>query len=415
MEIKKLKIKNFEVYHIPSTKFKTFTIGVCFFSPLEEEGLCAKSLLSNYLTKYNEFHPTEKDLSLYLKKLYGMNLFCNYGRTGLVTNMNFVVRSINDKFLKGEKSLLHQAVNVLNETINHPFFDEKLIEFEKKLLIEDIKHLYDNKMQYATRKFIDAMMPNEKCRFSSIGTIEGIEKLGKASLEAAYQKMLGDKKRIYVIGDFDEQTIIDAFYQLEIGESSSESLDFLDLETKEIKEVNEVIEEQQNRQSIVLMGYRSEIRLNDNLYNAMTVFSGMLGGYFHSTLFQEIREKRSLAYSVNCDYNPRKGNLAIFAGISKEKYDEFKKVTCQIVSDYQNGVIDEEVLALTKKSIISSIYKSADQQTYGMQYILNDLSDIQTKTIEEKVKNIQQVTKEDIVLAAKCLKLDTIFLLKGIL
>lgn len=415
MEISKYQMNNFEVYHIPSTKYKTFTIGIYFLSPFEETELSHKSILSNYLTKYNEFHQTEKELSSYLKKLYGMDLYCGYGRTGLVTSMNFMVNSINDKFLKEDINLLEKAVELLNDTLNHPYFDEKLLELEKKLLIEDINRLNDNKYQYATKRFIEEMMPNEKCHFSSIGTVKQVEEITLESLKKAFEKMKLNQKLIYIIGDFEEDTIKKAFGKLEIGKTNFEKLDFIDYETKNFNDVNEVIEEQDNRQSIVLMGYRSEIRVVDQLYDAMSILSGMLGGYFHSTLFQEIREKRSLAYSVNCDYNPKKGNFAIYAGISAEKYQEFKEVVNKIINDYQNGLLDDEVLDLTKKAIINSIYKSADQQSYGLQYLLNDLAGIKTRSIEEKVESINNISKESIIDAAKCLKLDTIFLLKGLL
>lgn len=415
MEISKYQMNNFEVYHIPSTKYKTFTVGIYFLSPFEETELSHKSILSNYLTKYNAFHQTEKELSSYLKKLYGMDLYCGYGRTGLVTSMNFMVNSINDKFLKEDINLLEKAVELLNDTLNHPYFDEKLLELEKKLLIEDINRLNDNKYQYATKRFIEEMMPNEKCHFSSIGTVKHVEEITLESLKKAFEKVKLNQKLIYIIGDFEEDTIKKAFEKLEIGETNFEKLDFIDYETKIINEVNEVIEEQDNRQSIVLMGYRSEIRVVDHLYDAMSVLSGMLGGYFHSTLFQEIREKRSLAYSVNCDYNPKKGNFAIYAGISAEKYQEFKEVVNKIISDYQNGLLDDEVLDLTKKAIINSIYKSADQQSYGLQYLLNSLAGIKTRSIEEKVESINNISKESIIDAAKCLQLDTIFLLKGLL
>lgn len=413
MEINKLKIKNFEVYHIKDTKFKTFTVGIYFLSPLNEKELSYKSILSNYLTKCNDKYKTEKELTTYLKKMYGMDLFCSYGRTGLVTSMNFIVRSINDKYLNDNINLLEKSVTLLNDTINNPWFNDKQIELEKKLLIEDINRLYDNKSQYATKRFIEIMMANEKARFSSVGTIEDVKSINMESLKKSYQNMLSDKKLIYVIGDFEEENIISAFENFEVLPMNDVNLDFIDYETKEIEKVTEVIEEQNNRQSIVLMGYRSEIRVNDKLYEPMVFLTGMLGGFFHSTLFQEIREKRSLAYSVNCDYNSRKGNFAIFAGISAQDYEEFKNVVNNIITNYQNGLIDDDDIELTKKGLINNIYKSADQQTYGIQFILNELAGIKTKTIEEKVEIINSITKEEIVDAAKCLQLDTIYLLKG--
>lgn len=413
MEINKLKIKNFEVYHIKDTKFKTFTVGIYFLSPLNEKELSYKSILSNYLTKCNDKYKTEKELTTYLKKMYGMDLFCSYGRTGLVTSMNFIVRSINDKYLNDNINLLEKSVTLLNDTINNPWFNDKQIELEKKLLIEDINRLYDNKSQYATKRFIEIMMANEKARFSSVGTIEDVKSINMESLKKSYQNMLSDKKLIYVIGNFEEENIISAFEKFEVLPTNNVNLEFIDYETKEIEKVTEVIEEQNNRQSIVLMGYRSEIRVNDKLYEPMVFLTGMLGGFFHSTLFQEIREKRSLAYSVNCDYNSRKGNFAIFAGISAQDYEEFKNVVNNIITNYQNGLIDDDDIELTKKGLINNIYKSADQQTYGIQFILNELAGIKTKTIEEKVEIINSITKEEIVAAAKCLQLDTIYLLKG--
>ena len=190
MEINKLHINNFDLYHIPNNKFKSFTIGVYFFNPLEEKKLSRKSLLSNYLTKYNEKYPTEKALTTYLRSLYGMDLYCSYGRNGLVTTMNFIIRSINDKYLSTDEELLKKAVDVLDLTINKPYFDDKLIDFEKKLLIEDINRLYDNKSQYATRRFLDIMLKDEKCRFSSIGTVDDAKAITKESLTETYNNML---------------------------------------------------------------------------------------------------------------------------------------------------------------------------------------------------------------------------------
>ena len=87
----------------------------------------------------------------------------------------------------------------------------------------------------------------------------------------------------------------------------------LDKETKDIKDIKEIIETQDISQSILCMGYRSNVLLDTEGYTAMSLFNGMLGQYFHSTLFQVIREEKSLAYYVGSDYNGRKGNLAITA------------------------------------------------------------------------------------------------------
>ncbi|MFR7880161.1 MAG: M16 family metallopeptidase [Christensenellales bacterium] len=186
------------------------------------------------------------------------------------------------------------------------------------------------------------------------------------------------------------------------------------IETKQIEKVNEIIEKQANKQSIVLMGYRSEIRENDELYNGM-FYLIICWGIFHSTLFQEVREKHSLAYSISSDYNSRKGTFVIHAGISADQFSKFKDIVNKIIEDYQNGIIDDDTMKLTKKMLINAQYKLADQPSYGASAIIKEVSDLKEKSPEEKAASIEKITKDEIMRAAKSLKLDTIFMLEGTL
>ncbi|MFR5891007.1 MAG: M16 family metallopeptidase [Bacilli bacterium] len=223
------------------------------------------------------------------------------------------------------------------------------------------------------------------------------------------------KKVFYVIGDIDFNDVKIAFDKISFKTYKEEQLNFLDLETKQIEKVNEIIEKQANKQSIVLMGYRSEIRENDELYNGMFLLNHMLGGFFHSTLFQEVREKHSLAYSISSDYNSRKGTFVINAGISADKFSKFKNIVNKIIEDYQNGIIDDDTMNLTKKMLINAQYKLADQPSYGASAILKEVANLKEKSPEEKAASIEKITKDEIMRAAKNLKLDTIFMLEGTL
>ena len=155
----------------------------------------------------------------------------------------------------------------------------------------------------------DSMYPNETCKYSVASSYEEAKKVKLDNVKEEYEKLMMAKKVFYVIGDIDLNTVKTAFDKISFNTYQKEELNFLDLETKQIEKVNEIIEKQANKQSIVLMGYRSEIRENDELYNGMFLLNHMLGGFFHSTLFQEVREKHSLAYSISSDYNSRKGTF----------------------------------------------------------------------------------------------------------
>lgn len=414
MKINKIEMNGYTLYYIPNKKFKTFTVGAYFFRPLNKDGLVESSILSNMLMKYNQNHPTEQALSKYLEEMYGMSLYVGFNRSGLVNNMNFIVRSVNDKFLKDcDCNLFTTAVDLLNDTINLPVFTSDGFTLEKNLLIEDIKRVYDNKNQYATLKFIEAMHPHETCRYSVASSLNRAQEINLTDVENEYQNLMKAKKVFYVIGDIEEDLVKEAFAKIKFEETFDGKLEFLDYETKTIEKINEVIEKQNNNQSIVLKGYRSEIRECDDLYNGMFLLNNMLGGYFHSTLFQEVREKNSLAYSISSDYNSAKGTFVIHAGISANKFNKFKEIVNKIISDYQNGLIDDKTMEITKKMLINAQYKIADQPSYGVSAIIKEVAGIEEKSTEEKVEIIKKITKEEVMKAAQALKLDTIFMLEG--
>ncbi len=415
MNLNKIEMNGYTLYHIPNKKFKTFTVGAYFFRPLTKKGMLESSILSNLMMKYNKNYPTEQLLTRHLEEMYGMNLYVGFNRNALVNSMSFVIKSINDEYLENsEYDLLKESVDLLYDTINLPLFDEEKFNLEKELLIEDIDRVKDDKVQYANLKFIEAMYPHETCRHSIASMKDEALDVTLDDVKKEHQSFLKSKKVFYVIGDLDFNKIKETFKKISFNYVEDNKLEFLDYETKEITKVNEIIEKDLNNQSIVIMGYRSEIRENNDLYPAMFLLNNMLGGFFHSTLFQEIREKRSLAYTVHSEYSSKKGTFAISAGISSDKYDEFKNIVNEILTDYKNGFIDDETIDMTKKMLINAQYKIADQPSYGINIIIKEISGEVEKTLEEKIQSISNITKDELIEAANSLKLDTIFFLEGI-
>lgn len=415
MNFNKIEMNGYTLYHIPDKKFKTFTVGGYFFRPLKKIGMIESTILANLMMKSNQMYPTEQLLTRHLEQLYGTNLYVGFNKIALVNSMSFVIKSINGKYLTNcEMDLLKESVNLLNQTINYPCFEQDKFNLEKELLIDDINQVYDDKFSYANLKCIEAAYPNEMCRHSIASLKDEAIKVSFEDIKKEYQSLLQAKKIFYVIGDFEFEEIKKLFSDIVFCESAPLQLEFLDYQTKEITKVNEVIETDYNNQSIVIMVYRSEIRENDDLFYGMYLFNNMIGGFFHSTLFQEIREKRSLAYSISSEYNSKKGTFAIVAGINKDKYQEFKQIVKHVIEDYQNGFFTEELMNITKKMLINSQYKFEDQPSSGMSIIRNDAIGLKNHTVEEKVAIIKAIKKDDVIFAANQLKLDTIFFLEGI-
>ena len=118
---------------------------------------------------------------------------------GLVLNVGFFANIIDDKFLGPKVDLFPKALAILNDVITDPvtvdgFFEDEAIKQEKKLLIDDLKSMYNNKALYANMQLIKNMFKDEKYRLNLLGDPTLVEQVTKESLKADYEKKLVFKR-----------------------------------------------------------------------------------------------------------------------------------------------------------------------------------------------------------------------------
>lgn len=411
----KLTINNENIYFEQTDKYKTIAIGVMMFTPFKKEYLAEKTLLSSMMIKVNSEFPNEQEFNIHCQELYDMGISMRSGRVGRMGVVSLSLTVVNPLYLKEKVDLLEETVNLMKTILLKPHFTSELLEQEKRLLINELEGVYNNKNQYASQQFVKTMFKNELLSIKTTGEIEDIKNVTIDSLKKAYQEILTYPRVFYVIGGVEKTKVEKLFSDFTSYNVNSEinSDYFIDKETKEITEVTKVIEVQNINQSILYMGYRTNIRIDDTLYTAAILFTGMLGQFFHSSLFQVIREEHSLAYYVGSDYNPRKGNLAVIAGIDAKSYDEVIKLVNEIIDNYQKGNFEDEILDLTKKAYINQLKKQEDFPGSFINNIYTELANAKVLSLDEKIKAINNITKEDIITVSKALTLDTIYFLKG--
>ena len=385
------------------------------FTPFKKEYLAEKTLLSSMMIKVNSEFPNEQEFNIHCQELYDMGISMRSGRVGRMGVVSLSLTVVNPLYLKEKVDLLSEAVNLMKTILLKPHFTSELLEQEKRLLINELEGVYNNKNQYASQQFVKTMFKNELLSIKTTGEIEDIKNVTIDSLNKAYQEILTYPRVFYVIGGVEKTKVEKLFSDFTSYNVNSEinSDYFIDKETKEITEVTKVIEVQNINQSILYMGYRTNIRIDDSMYTAALLFTGMLGQFFHSSLFQVIREEHSLAYYVGSDYNPRKGNLAVIAGIDAKSYDEVIKLVNEIIDNYQKGNFEDEILELTKKAYINQLKKQEDFPGSFINNIYTELANAKVLSLDEKIKAINNITKEDIITVSKALTLDTIYFLKG--
>lgn len=324
-----------DVYYIKTDKFKTIAAGVIFQTPLSEQFLVERSLLTSILTKKTRKFPNEKDFYLHLKDLYDTAISSQLSPRGLMLNVGFFSNIIDDKYIDQPVDLFSQALSLVNDVITDPvtidgYFDEETIAQEKKLLIDDLKSMYNNKALYANMQLINHMFKGEKYRLNLLGDPSLVENVTKESLKQAFDELLKASVIGFVIGDVDEARITEAFAPFSFF-TSTQDFPYLDFETSDDRDVQEIKETQKIAQSTLCLGYRVDIRIGDPLYQAMRIFNGMFGKYFHSALYKVIREEHSLAYYISSEYASRKGALFITSGINADSYTKVVNLIANVL------------------------------------------------------------------------------------
>jgi predicted Zn-dependent peptidase len=167
-------------------------------------------------------------------------------------------------------------------------------------------------------------------------------------------------------------------------------------------------------QGKLCMGFTTTVTKAQDEFAAMQVFNALFGSGMTSKLFNQVREKMSLCYSIGSAYYGGKGILTVSAGIDTDKCDLVKQ---EILHQFQlccEGVITEAELTAAKESILSAlrgVYDSPSAiESYEFVMAVGDAP----LTTEEYRERVQLVDLPQVVAVAKTLKLHTTYFLKGV-
>ncbi len=407
MEVRQFDDLGYTLTTIKTDKFKTNLISVSFQSEIDRETVTKRSLLPYVLRSATEKYPSKKEINTYLESLYGASLSTTVEKRGKTHNIKFYLSLANEKFLGNREPLLEEGVELLKEVILRPLlindaFKEQVVEIEKRLLKEYIESIYDDKVSYALQKLVENMCAGETFSINSIGYVEDLNQINAQSLMETYQQMLNENPvNITVVGDIDHEKVYNIFKKHFDFQHRAVNLPVIDKEDKQIEDVKVTKEEQDIAQGKLNIGYRTYTRIGDEDYLPLLVFNAMFGGYAHSKLFINVREKESLCYYCASRLDNYKGVMYVYSGIESQNYEKALKIIDEQLKDMMSGNFTDKEMNLAKKSLINSKLESMDQASGMMAHeALNRLLP-KPLTVEEWVNQVNSVTAEQIASITK--------------
>ncbi|MGG2109904.1 pitrilysin family protein [Lysinibacillus pakistanensis] len=400
-----------------TTQFKTVNFSIKWRRALTAQNASERTVLTNVLQHSNGKYTTTAAFRSFLDDLYGTVLYFDTSKRGNEHTVLMNIETVNDQYL-ANTSVLNEVLGIIHTAIFEPnlengVFKDSIVEREKKMVIQRIESIFDDKSRFAQVRLQQILRPNEPASISANGTVEDIQKISPTSLLEAYQSMLAnDKIDIYVAGDINEDEIVAKL---------KKALPFTDRTPEEIPVVlpqqhpqNDYVREQQEmKQGKMHIGFSTPVRFGDADFAKMQIFNGIFGGYPHAKLFMNVREKESLAYYASSSYASHYGLVFVVSGIEPKNEERALSLIKEQLAVMQAGEITDLELEQTKAMLTNQLKESLDSAR-GQIEIFDQYKDLPEEfSVKTWANKWKAVTKEDVVEVAKQVQLEAVYFLCG--
>lgn len=404
--------------HIRQTaQFKTVNFSIKWRAPLNEETAAQRTVLSNVLQHSNEKFPTSASYRSYLDDLFGTVLYFDTAKRGQEHTVLLNVETVNDQYLS-HGNVLNEVIDLIQEAIFKPNFEngvfkESIVNREKEMVIQRIQSIFDDKSRYAQKRLTEIIRPNSAASFSANGNIEAVKAITPQSLTKTYEDMLAnDVIDIYVVGDINVEEMTEKLKTaFKFADRNALPKTHEDPTPANVEPYTK--ETQEMKQGKLHIGYSTPVRFGDEDFPKMQIFNGIFGGYAHSKLFMNVREKESLAYYASSSYSSQYGLLFVVSGIEPANEEKARQLIAEQLKVMQNGEITDLELAQTKAMLINQLKEALDSPRGQIEIFDQYKALDEPFTMDTWTARWQSVSKEDVQKVAQDIKLEATYFLCG--
>ena len=411
-----------KVHLIENNLFKTNIVCVLLTVPLLKENVTKNALIPFCLRSGTKNLPSQIQINKKLEEMYGASFDCGIDKMGDNQVLKFYIESINDHYTDKREDILKQTIDLLLEivfdtNIKENSFNPDMFNIEKQNLKQVIEGKIDDKDLYAFEQCINSMYGENGFGIYKYGKIDDLNSIDEKKLAEHYIRLIQTAKiDIFVSGELENENVQDILNNNEnIKKLVPRAENYiLNNEYTECKQkVDKPKEKQENidiSQGKLVIGL-DIFSKQENLQCIAIVYNAILGDGANSMLFQNVREKASLAYSAKSKYVKQKGNIFIRCGIEIQNYQKALDIIKEQLENIKKGNFTDEDIENAKCYLVSGIKMIGEEQDSEIVfYIGGEISKTYT-SLEEYIEKINSVKKEDIIELANNIELNTIYFL----
>ncbi len=405
-------------YRIQSRKFKTARTDIFYVSPLVAAKVPSFALTASLLRRGCKTFPSAELLERRLEMLYGAGFDGNAYKKGDAQVVHMSMTHVAERYASGGERLFSESTALLQELLYEPVlenaaFPEAVFVQERDNLVDLIQSRVNDKIRYALLRCVEEMFRGGAYAVPSEGLQSDTLALDALSVADTWRQMVQSQPAfVYLSGDMPEKDVISWMeaFSSNVGSRGQEIPASTILGRRQATQfVTDTMDVSQGK---LCMGFGTGMEPNSEDWPAMLVFNGIYGGDLHSKLFQNVREKESLAYYASSRLDRNKGLMFVNSGLQAENREKAEKIILDQLDEMKQGAITDEEFGATLRSLETSFKSAQDSQAGIAEFYFNQHLLGTEDTFDTLSERVSCVTKEDVIRVAKGINLDTVYFLQ---
>jgi predicted Zn-dependent peptidase len=291
------------------------------------------------------------------------------------------------------------ALEVLGDMVKNPLFDQKELEKERNVILEEIKMYQDNPRMHVFNE-IQRLLYKEPLGNPLIGTKKTLSSVDRKTMVKKFRQIYHPNNMILcVVGNADFKQIV-AFAERNFGKTKGKIP-----KLKVRKKNGSGIEKRKGiDQTNLVFGYHMPV-VKDKKNYAAFVLNVLMAGGMSSRLFSEIREKRNLAYAVKgqSEINRDFAYGTIYVGTTKENVKKVREIILKEFKKVSEELEEKELNEVKEQVIGNHLISIEDSQNQMVHLLLHEING-NAKELYEFEKKIREVKLKDVKSLAKIKK-----------
>ena len=308
----------------------------------------------------------------------------------------FTAKEYASYYIKVLDEHLSLAVDLLADIVMRPRFDAEDIEKEKKVILEEIKMVEDTPDDLVHELFTQHFWEGHALGRPILGSKETVESLSSAILREYFATTYVAPNLIVAAAGNVEHAQVRELIARAFASLPTQTAPYDDSVPRVVPQV--LVRTKELEQSHVCLGTNSYPQNHPDRYVGY-IMNTVLGGSMSSRLFQNVREKRGLAYAVFSGLSAYRdaGMLTIYAGCARESVGEVVDLVVEEMRGMKESPLPEAELRRAKDHLKGNLMLSLESTSSRMSHLARqEIYFDRHFSLDETLESIEKVTAEDV-------------------